>query len=192
MRPGILVLALLLTACATPRYTPPAKFRLDVAPTIAQAQPGERTLGVRVLSAALPYKQKIVYRKSAYELATYENAEWAELPRDMVSRALTDALTATGRFKDVGDAADMALPELTLTGELRIFDEVRTTEPWTAVCEMRLEVRASEKPVAIWAATLRSSQPLEKNEVSALPAAMSRAVAEIASKAAEQIAAAAK
>lgn len=190
MRLSILGLALVLAACAAPNYTPPAKFRLDIKSQIAPVQAVERTLGVRTLNAALPYKLKVVYRKSDYELATYENAEWAELPRDMVSRALTDALTATQRFKDVGDAADMALPDLAMTGELRVFDEVHTTDPWTAVCEMRLEVRDSQGPKALWAGTLRSSQPLEKNEVAALPAAMSKAVAEIAGKAAEQIAAA--
>jgi hypothetical protein len=41
----------------------------------------------------------------------------------------------------------------------------------------------------VWAATLSAKEPLERNETSALPAAMSRAVATVVKQAADQVAA---
>ena len=82
----------------------------------------------------------------------------------------------------------MSTPDLILTGELRKLDEVRTTEPWTAECEIRLELREAQGPEAVWAATLSAREPLAKNGVSALAAAMSRAVARVLNQAASRIA----
>lgn len=189
MRYGVFAIALIGLACATPGYTPITRYFIDANVDVAKAQPSDKTLGVRALDAERPYKQKIVYRDAGFVLGNHEMIEWAELPRDVVTRALIDALVATGRFKDVGDAVNLAAPDLILTGELRKFDEVRTTDPWTAQCEVRLELREAQGPQALWAGTLSARVPLERNETAALAPAMSRAVAEIVKKAAEQIAA---
>jgi ABC-type uncharacterized transport system auxiliary subunit len=75
-----------------------------------------------------------------------------------------------------------------LTGSLRTFDLCKETEPWTAECEIRVEVRESLGPKTLYAQTLSKSVPLESNDVSALPVAMSKAVGEIVSEAANGIA----
>jgi len=184
-----LAIVLLVLGCATPRFIPMTRYYLEPSVEVAKAQTTSQALGVRPIEAARPYKQKIAYRDKGFVIGVYETIEWAELPSDVVTRALMDALVATQRYKDVGNAADLAAPDLILTGELRRFDEVHTTNPWTAECEVRLELRAAQGPAAGWSATLSAKAPLTRNETSALPEAMSRAVSDIIQRAAEQIAA---
>jgi len=131
----------------------------------------------------------LVFRETDHQIGCYPNVEWAEMPRDTVTRALSDALIAMGRFKDIGNAADLRAPDLLLTGQLRKFDEVRTSDPWVAECEVRIEVREGIERRLVWAATLSVREPLERNDLAALAAAMSRAVARIVEQAAAEIAA---
>ena len=188
MRRGMIVAALVVAGCVSRTYTPETLYVLAPEVRVSRAQPTDRTLGMRPLQAARPYKQAIVFRAPGHVLGQYDSSLWAELPSDAVTRALADAIRETGRFRDVGNAADMNAPDLILTGELRKLEEVRTTEPWTAECEIRIELREARGPEAVWAATLRATEPLAKNDVSALPAAMSRAVATVLNQAASRIA----
>jgi ABC-type uncharacterized transport system auxiliary subunit len=177
------------TGCATPKFTPPTKYVLEPQVKVEAVPTTQKTLGIRSLQAARPYKQKVVYRDVGFVLGEYACIEWAEMPADTLTRVLTDALVSTHRFKDVGEASDLSVPDLVLTGEVRRFYVDRTTESWTAVCEARVEIRDSASPDAVWAETLRETEPLERNEPSALPAAMTRVVEKIIGKAASEIAA---
>jgi len=186
----LLLLAALAAGCTTPSYTRVTRYYLETGcANVTTASPGSKSLGIRPLLAARPYDQKVAYRMPDYTLGGDETIQWAESPRDTVTRALTDALSACGRFKDVGNAADIALPDWTLTGEVRRFDENRTRNPWTADCEIRLELRDTQSGEALWAETLSASVPMERNENGALPAAMSKAVSEVVSKAVAAISA---
>ncbi|GMV95565.1 MAG: hypothetical protein AMXMBFR82_53430 [Candidatus Hydrogenedentota bacterium] len=188
MRYAALALAIAITGCATRSYNPPTRYLLEPKVEVLAAQPLRQTLALRSLDPARPYREKIVYR-DGLELGQYQTLEWAELPANVVSRALGDALRATGRFADVGPAPDVSQPDYTLTGSIRAFDLRKDTEPWTAVCEIRVEVRRSLSQNALFAQTLTSAVPLESNDTAALPAAMSAAVAEVVTEAANGIAA---
>lgn len=188
MRYAVLIVTLIAAGCATPHFTPPTKYVLEPDVNVAAVQTLDKTLGIRPLIAARPYRQKVVYRDAGFVLGEYNTAEWAELPADVLTRVLTDAIIATRHYKDVGNAADLTVPDLILTGELRKFDIARGAEPWKAECEVRLELRDAQQPQAIWADTLTESEPLERNDLSAVPAAMSRAVERVVKRAAEGIA----
>lgn len=185
---GIALILLAAAGCITRSFTPTLRYTVDPVIDAAKAEPTERSLAVRTFEPARQYTQKICFRDAGHALGTYANAEWAEFPADVVTRAVTDAIIATGRFKDVGDAVNMAQPELKLTGELRKFDEVRTTDPWTAECVVRVELREALGPNALWAGTLSAQVPLEKNDTTALASAMSKAVSQVAAQAAAEIA----
>jgi ABC-type uncharacterized transport system auxiliary subunit len=178
----------LLAGCATTQYTPTTRYRLDPVVDIKAGTPGEGSLGIRALIAARPYKQAIVSQDAGYVLSYSSHEEWSELPSATITRTLTDALAATKRFKDVGDAVNLAAPDYILTGELRKFDLDRAESAWSAVCEVRLELRKGMTREPVWAETLTASEPLPKNEVTALPAAMSRAVGKVVTQAATAIA----
>ncbi len=182
------LLAVLIAGCATRTYEPPVQYLLTPEWSVSEVAPTGETVAVRPLDPARPYRQQIVYRDGR-QLGQYVMAEWAELPGDAVTRALSDAIRATGRFSDVGDAVDMRRPTYVLTGSVRRFDLRKDTDPWAAVCEIRVEVRRSLSQEALYAETLKSEVPLESNDISVLPAAMSDAVAEVVTEAANGIAA---
>ncbi|HOZ48392.1 MAG TPA: ABC-type transport auxiliary lipoprotein family protein [Candidatus Hydrogenedentes bacterium] len=179
----IAVAALALSGCITKAYTPVIRYAMAPAPAVPTVSPTSCALGIRPIEPLLPYKQRIVFRLDPYEVSYHTGVEWVEMPRDTVTRALTDALVQSKRFADVGNAADLRLPDFVLTGQLRLFDENRTTDPWTADCEVRLELRTGLKHDAAWAATLSAREPLERNDTSALPAAMSGAITQIVEQA---------
>jgi ABC-type uncharacterized transport system auxiliary subunit len=176
---ALLLSTFLVAGCATPKYTPTTRYALHPPVKPAEATPTDKTLAVRPLDAARPYGQTIVSREAGDVLVPLNQVEWAEQPRDIVTRALIDALVATHRFADVGSALDMHQPDLMLTGQLRAFDLVRTTKPWKANCEIRLELREALGRGLLYAETLSASEPLGKNDVAALPAAMSAAVSRV-------------
>ena len=179
MRYAALVLTVLaVTGCATRSYSPPVLYTLRVEPTVSPCEPVDKTVAIRTLDRARPYTQQIVYR-DGLELGHYTTSEWAEAPDSILTRALNDALVASGRFADVGVAPDVIKPDYILTGQVRQFDLVRDTEPWTAVCEIRAELRGAVDRTVLWAGTQRASVPLEAKEVAALPAAMGQAVSTV-------------
>jgi len=180
MRWMVVAVSLLATGCLTTKeFTPTLRYTL--APTIPVTAPGrtsEETLAVRPLESARPYKQNIVYR-NGLEIGHYTSVEWAELPADAVGRALRDALLASGRYRDVGSALDLTKPTYILTGQLRKFDLVKDSQPWHAEIEVRLEVREALGRNLVWASTLPVTEPLDKDDIGALPAAMGRAVSRL-------------
>ena len=183
-----LAAALVMAGCATPTFEPVVSYVLEPTPQVNPAQPTELTLGLRPIQAAKPYKQPIVYR-DGQELGTYPDIQWSELPDTINTRALTEALVATGRFRDVGNAADMHTPDLILVGQLRKLDDLRGPDGRTAECELRVEVRWALGTDVVLADTFSARVPLERNEIDALPEAMRRALQEVVSQAATQIAA---
>ncbi|MCL4694003.1 MAG: membrane integrity-associated transporter subunit PqiC [Candidatus Hydrogenedentes bacterium] len=188
MRYAAIALALAIAGCATRSYNPPTRYLLEPRVEAVRADSTGRTLAVRDLDPGRPYREKIVYR-DGHQLGQYMTLEWAELPSDVVTRTLSDAIRATGRFVDVGPAPDVNQPDYTLTGSIRSFDLRKDMDPWMAVCEIRVEVRRSLSQNALYAQTLTSAVPLESNDTAALPAAMSAAVAEVVREAANGIAA---
>lgn len=191
MRLPILMIgfALVCAGCMTaPKYAPTLRYSLHFDAEIAKTESCGKTLGVRPLDYARPYKQKIVYRDPGNVVGEYTNEEWAELPRDFVTRALMDALTDSGRFADVGNASDITAPDYVLTGCIRKFDENRTAAQWTADCEIRLELRQQPDGNAVWSATLSASEMMASNDPTALADAMGKAVSKIIVEAGKGIA----
>jgi ABC-type uncharacterized transport system auxiliary subunit len=183
--------ALMLAGCiGRVPYTPTVRYAVEPDVSVTEREGTPRAVAVRSLQVALPYSRtKIVYRTEGYVLGDYEHVEWAEEPGAVVTRALIDGLIASGRFEDVGDALNVTSPDLLLVGELRRFDEVRTSDPWEACCEVRLVLREGLERNAVWAGTVAATVPLERNDVAALPAAMSEAVTAVVEEAVAEIAA---
>jgi len=181
--------ALLLAGCLTAGpITATHYYAIDPQLSVAQAQPLDKTLGVRPFTVARPYGLAMAFLDTGHRIGYREHLEWAEKPEDMLTRAVTDAIIATGRFSDVGNAAEMARPDFMLTGHLRKFHENRTVAPAQAAIEIRLELREARGAKALWAATLTSEVPLEDDRAATLAAAMSEAAAQIAQHAATAIA----
>jgi ABC-type uncharacterized transport system auxiliary subunit len=186
---SMLIAALALAGCLTPQdYTPVAQY--TIAPDlsgVAEENGTDATLGIRRFSAAQPLKRDIFYRDPDLRVGNLLDAQWAENPADLMTRFVFDAAMRSGRFKDVGLATDIAPPTYLLTGDLRRFDLDRTGETWAAVCQVHFELRTVSDRAAAWSETLTASVPLARNEVGALPQAMSAAASDVIQTALESI-----
>ena len=170
----------LLGGCVSNNAVPLVWYTLDPQPEIASCQKTPITLGLRPLFAAEPYERAIAYRDANLEVGYEENTEWAELPAVMVTRALTDALNASGRFADVGNAGDMTRPDWILTGEVRKFYEERSSATPSAYIEVRLEVREALGKNVLWTDTLSTREALAPPaDAAALAAAMNTALTQL-------------
>lgn len=188
---AILVATIVAGCLSAVPYTPVQRYSIvpDVQPEQREEQAG--VLAVRPLGYAEPYTTAMVYRPDEYTVVYREAEEWAEPPRDAVTRTLIDALSATGYFSDVGTASAVPLPDYILTGELRRFDEMRTTSPPQALCEVRITVRQNQRPAhALLSRTYRESVPLEGASAGDFAEAMTVAVTTIVANATEDIVAA--
>jgi len=132
------------------------------------------------------------YNADAWRAAAVrkKHLQRAENPAPIVTRAIQDALAASARFADVGNAADMARPDLLLTGELRAYRENRSLQPPQAELEVRLELRQATEPGSIWAETIRDTEPMKEDTPAALAESMTILVGRLAAHAASSIAAA--
>jgi len=145
------------------------------------------TLGVRPLFASRTYGASMAYLDDHFLVGYMQHDEWAEPPANVVTRAINDSLAATRRFADVGNAADMARPDLLLTGELRSYHENRTVQPHVAELEVRLELRPAVEPGSLWAETIKEVEPMAGDAPQDFAKAMNVAVARFARKVAERI-----
>jgi len=180
-RASLITLALLLAGCLTPQtYTPIAQF--TIAPDLGdlpECESTEATVGVRRLSATQPLKRDIFYRDPGLQVGNLAEAQWVEMPGEMMTRHVFDALIASGRFQDVGSATDLSRPTFVLLGTVRRFDLDRTEDTWRAVCELHLEFRTVDGSRPAWTGTVSSTVPLADNNIDALPAAMSDAASNV-------------
>jgi ABC-type uncharacterized transport system auxiliary subunit len=176
-----------VTGCVRPHIVPTTYYTIAPSVSVEKAEPTDHTLGIRPLSAPLLYKTPILYTEGL-EVRAYPHAEWAMKPSDMVTRTITDAIVATKRFQDAGDAFHVKRPELLLVGDLRKFEVDRDAMPPEAVCEVRLELRETFGTRLLWADVVSARVPLENDHISAVPPAMSKAVTQVANQAAAMIA----
>ncbi len=167
-------------------YVPIVDYSVRPRPQVEPAAGSEYTLGIRPLQPAEHLRRGVTYRQGEYVLREYAYAEWAEPPRDVVTRALLDALSATGHFKDVGDARDLR-PDFILTGHLREFEEVRTDDGAVARITVRLELRTAARDRGLWSETLTFEAPTDPGDPAALAAALSEATARMVEQAAAAI-----
>jgi ABC-type uncharacterized transport system auxiliary subunit len=168
-------------------YVPIQRFALNGNLDIASVPSTNLTVGVRPLEYVRFYKEPMVYRQGDYAIAYDAYHHWAELPRDAVTRVLIDGLTETEGFADAGYAYALPRPDFIVTGELRRFDQMRSTEPWTAVCEARFEIRDRSTGAVRWSETLSAEAELPSQDAAGFAAAMSQAVGELVTNAVERI-----
>lgn len=181
------LLVVFLSACGGTQFVPIRHYALEP-PLDVERRPGsDLTLAVRPLDYVRFYKLPMVYRTEGHTVGYLAYDQWAELPRDAVTRALVDTLGDSGLFADVGYAGELALPDLVLGGEIRRFDQARVGDAWTAEFEVRLELRERLGNRLYWAETLRASEPLDAHGPEDFAKAMSRAVATVIREAVERM-----
>lgn len=164
----LLGLGLTASGCLTASTISAARFyTITPSPTVAPMASSGKSLGIRPLIGAKPYKLAIAYTNADNRLAYFQNAEWADLPATMLNRSLSDGLIKLGAFSEVDDAANMNRPNLILTGELRRFEADYNRETPAAIVEMSCIVRDVESGASLWQGYVSAETPLPPSEETA-------------------------
>lgn len=190
-----------LSGCLTASTISPTRYYTISPETPVEAVTSSgKSLGMRPLIGAKPYKLAVAYTAEDNRLAYFQNAEWADLPATMVNRALTDGLIKLEGFSEVDDAANIARPNFILTGELRRFEADYNREIPAAVVEIICIIRDTESGASLWQGYVTGETPLPTGaageslhsdaSLAGVAEAMSASVASVVTQACKKIGAA--
>ncbi|NLN93896.1 MAG: hypothetical protein GX130_11395 [Candidatus Hydrogenedens sp.] len=183
-----IVLLLSVTGClSAPVIQKTLHFSLAPEVTVEQSSPLDYTLGIRPLPTTRVYGLPLAYLDHSFQIGYRVREEWAEQPTAVVTRAVQDAIAATGRFKDSGNAADMVRPDLLMTGELRAFHENRTEEAGTVELTVHFQLRHSTVKALLWSDTLTEREPVESSSGLDVARAMNIALERMATRVAQAV-----
>ena len=116
---------ILLSGCASV----PATHYYTFQPTPASARdtPSPRypaSIGIETYEAETPYQQdRIVFRKSPYEVNFYEYHRWLRPPTELVTEQVKKLLRTSGLFQQVHAYTFDSTPDYLLRGRILLFDQ---------------------------------------------------------------------
>ena len=103
---------------------------------------------------------RIRYRAGSNEVGAYEYHRWTERPAAMVQDLLLQALRASGKFRQVRDAASDALGDYLVRGRLHEFAEIDDPGIQTRV-SLRLEMVDRKTGTLVWEHDYNRDEPVD-------------------------------
>ncbi|MEW6219424.1 MAG: ABC-type transport auxiliary lipoprotein family protein [Thermodesulfobacteriota bacterium] len=187
----ILALALLGAAgCAGPAALPPEVVHLGLEYPSPGPAPGLAipvVLGVRQLAAVPPFDtDRLLFREQAFRLEAYFYHRWQADPGQLVTTALVRELRGRQRLAGVVTEDSAVQPRLWLEGSVEEFVHWHGADGWEAVVAVHLllmdrEAPATQPPV-LWRRGYQARRPCASPHPEDAAAAMSAALAELASR----------
>ncbi|GAK55431.1 hypothetical protein U27_02265 [Candidatus Vecturithrix granuli] len=119
---GILVV---LSGCAS--VPPTHYYTFQPIPVIGRETPSSRypaSIGIEAYEAETPYQQdRIVFRKSPYEVNFYEYHRWLRPPAELVTDQVQKLLKVSGLFQQIQAYTYDSTPDYLLRGRILLFDQ---------------------------------------------------------------------
>lgn len=114
-----------LTGCAS--VPPTHYYTFQPVPVIAREPSSPRysaSIGVEAYEAETPYQQdRIVFRKSPYEVNFYEYHRWLRPPTELVTEQVQKLLRTSELFQQVHEYTYDSTPDYLLRGRILLFDQ---------------------------------------------------------------------
>jgi ABC-type uncharacterized transport system auxiliary subunit len=127
---------------------------------------------------------RISYRAGSNEVGAYEYHRWMERPAAMVRDCLIQALRASGKYREVQEAASDARGDYLIRGKLYAFSEVDQPGIQTRV-SLQLEAVDSKTGLVAWDNRYNRDEPVNgkamKDVVASLDHNLQQVIAEAAS-----------
>ncbi len=165
----------LFVGCSS--YLPTEYYLIRVEPLPApEADPFPLRIDVGDIRAPLRYQNEMVFRRGDYQVGFYEHSRWAELPSEMVRRALIDALTQSRLFARVELIGQNPRSDLYLLAEIESFDQVIDGKEIGADFSLLIEAVRTDTGSSVW--SYRAAAEVPQKGKGRLAAAMSEAVGE--------------
>ena len=171
----VLLSSVAVAAAACGSHLPTYYYLIETGPEVTKA---EKIIPLKVdvnpVRAPDRYLNRIVFRRGQFEIGFYEYSQWAELPADMVRRALINALNGSGLFGGVDLIGSDPAAELDLNSEIESFDQVIEGDEWSAAFGLILEFNRHDTGAPVW--SYRTVARVKQKGEGELAAAMSEAV----------------
>ncbi len=124
-------------------YNLPAKGDADNAISV--------TLGIGRFDATALYEgDRIVYRKSLYEVNYYNYRRWVAAPQKIVTEKIYSHVKKSGLFKEVVHLPSSIQPDYVLAGQLQAFEEWDEGESWFGLVTIEFTLKDSAGGKIIW------------------------------------------
>lgn len=190
----ILSLALCLIGClvlAQCGSVPPVHYyrvNYDVLEDQSDNKPLPVTIGVMQFDADELYQgDRIVYRKSPYEVNYYYYRRWAMPPRRMVTDQVVEQFQNSGLFQKVVRIPSAFKIDYLLGGEITSFEELDKGDGWYGLVTISFKLRDAHSNNIIWADELSQTTKVEKKDPIDVVKAISQSLKQVVEAAIEEI-----
>jgi len=156
----------------------PAYYTLHVPPTLDVPIAGgtRSSIAVREFHSPAYLRQgAIVYRTSPEQVGFYQYHRWAVDPREFLTNAIIDRLRATGRFAEVRAYDGRGDVDFVLSGGLEKLEEVDYEGGVKVNVALSAEITEPRAGKTVWTNTASESERVDKRNVPAVVAEMSKA-----------------
>lgn len=189
---SLLLLVLLLGACATPTPLPDFRYYTLPAPVATESAADLVKLDLPLVvgdlrASGIRGERPILYSSSAdrSRLLQYHYQLWSEPPTVLVRDSLLRTLEQSAISALVTDRLSMREPAVRLSGELTRFERMRQGEGWSAAVELRLRASLGNEAMPLldkrYFAEIAASDELLENSIGAFRTALDQISAELLS-----------
>lgn len=157
----------------------PAYYTLHVPPTLDVPIAGgtRSSIAVREFRSPTYLRQgAIVYRTSPEQVGFYQYHRWAVDPREFLTNAIIDRLRATGRFAEVKAYDGGSGVDFVLSGRLEKLEEVDCEDGVRIEVALSAQITDPSAGRTVWANSASESARVDKRNVPAVVAEMSKAM----------------
>jgi ABC-type uncharacterized transport system auxiliary subunit len=171
----VLKMLIVMCGCGAAKY--PSYYTLHVPPPPDPPAQGNvhATLAVREFrSPEYLHQGAIVYKTSPEQIGFYNYQRWATDPREFVTNAVADRLRASGTFTQVKPYDGRADIDYVLSGRLEKLEEIDYEGGVKVVVAISAQMVQLSTGATVWTNSVSEVGPVDKRDVPAVVAAMSR------------------
>jgi ABC-type uncharacterized transport system auxiliary subunit len=154
------MISLLSSACVGGRPIHYYTINRPAVTAVAAKADGLVLLVGRIATPETLEDDRISYRAGSNEVGAYEYHRWVERPAAMVRDCLVQALRASGKYRQVQEAATDVRGDYLIRGKLYAFSEVDQPGIETRV-SLQLEVVDSKTGLVVWDNRFNRDEPVK-------------------------------
>ncbi len=171
------VVAGLLAGCGSIQGPAITYYKLNIPATPTPAGPSV-SVPLRIEpfgTTSLLRQDRIVYCPSSVEIGFYDYHRWAEPPKDTITKAIADQLTARRLFQSVEISSGPERAGYVLRGSIDRLQEVDYKGAVRAQVTISAELEDPVRREKVWAGVASSESVVKKSDVQAVVTAMGQA-----------------
>ncbi|MFQ5768956.1 MAG: ABC-type transport auxiliary lipoprotein family protein [bacterium] len=186
---GFALILLIIVNCGS--VPPTFYYRIDYTmqePSTQNNNISPYTLGISQFTADILYENdKIVYRRSPYEVQFYHYRRWVAPPKKIVTEKLLKQFRASGEFQRVVSIPSTFKIDYILKGRIQAFEEWDESSAWYGIVALEFQLQNPETKEILWEKMISEKTPAAKKEPVEVVKAISESLNKVVKKSIEEI-----